>query len=178
MRQAFTLIEMMIAIVLFSLITLFLSSTLQSLHQNSSALKLKNKHIKRDQKVIKLLREDIQASDELKVYASEHFTSLELHTLSSIYNMGHTYIRWFVNPKSKQLIRSESAFKLSPPYMDEELHQVHLDLTLKSIQWFKAYQSKDKSSLLVAINFNNRDLFLELLTPQYIELTKSTSSTQ
>ena len=167
MKQAFTLIEMMIAILLFSLITIFLSSTLQSLQQNSSALEKKNQKVKTEQKVIKLLREDIQASDELNITASDHFISLELHTLSSIYNMGHAYVRWFVHPDSKQLIRSESAFKRFPPYIDDELHQIHLDLTIKPLQWFKAYQSKDKSSLLVAINFKDSDLFLEILTPQY-----------
>lgn len=167
MRQAFTLIEMMIAILLFSLITIFLSSTLQSLHQSSSAFEKQNRHKSKESKVLKLLFEDIQESDSLDIIPSDNYISLELHTRSSIYAIGHAYVRWFVDPTKKTLIRSESAFKLSPPYMDEELHQVHLDETLEKLQWFKAYTSKDKSSLFLALNFNDKNLFLEVLTPQH-----------
>ena len=167
MRQAFTLIEMMIAILLFSLITVFLSSTLQSLHQSSSALEKNNRHNSKESKVLKLLIEDIQESDTLQIIPSDDYISLELHTRSSIYAMGHAYVRWFVDPKTKVLIRSESAFKLSPPYIDEELHQVHLDEALQKLQWFKAYSSKDRSALLIALNFENKNLFLEVLTPQH-----------
>jgi len=167
MKQAFTLIEMMIAILLFSLIAIFLSSTLQSSRQNSSALEIKNKILKHESRVIKLLQEDIQQSDKVEIISSDDYISLELHTLSSIYNISHAYVRWFVHPQKKILIRSESAFKLSPPFLDEELHQIHLDKTLTDLQWFKAYPSKGADALLIALNFQNSNLLLEVLTPQH-----------
>ena len=166
MKKAFTLIEMMIAILLFSLIAIFLSSTLQSLHQQSSALEVKNDTLKHESRVIKLLQEDIQQSDNLEIKHSDNYISLELHTMSSIYNISHAYVRWFVHPQKKILIRSESAFKLSPPFIDEELHQIHLDPTLSDIEWFKAYKSISKDALLISLNFQNRNLILEVLTPQ------------
>lgn len=167
MRKAFTLIEMMIAILLFSLMTLFLSSTLQSLHQGSSALNKKVHNNLRESQILQLLLEDIQESDSLQIIPSPHYISLELHTNSSIYAMSHAYVRWFVDPKRKVLLRSESSFKLSPPYMDEELHQVHLDETFQKLEWFKAYASKDRSALFISLNFENKNLFLEVLTPQH-----------
>ena len=172
MRRAFTLLEMMIAILLFSLITVFLSSTLQGLHQSSSALEKKNQELKKEQKLITLLQEDIQQSDTINIVPAKDFISLEMHTLSSIYHMGHAYVRWFVNPEKKLLIRSESAFKLSPPFIDDELHQVHLDPVAEKVKWFKAYISKEKNALFVALNIRDKNLLLEILTPQY-EITAS-----
>ena len=167
MKRAFTLIEMMIAILLFSLITVFLSSTLQSLHQSSSALEKRNQGLKQEQKLIKLLQEDIQQSDSLNIITAIDYISLELHTLSSVYNMGHAYVRWFVNPSKKLLIRSESAFKLSPPFINDELHQVHLDPITDNTKWFKAYVAKNKNAIFIALNIKNKNLLLEVLTPQY-----------
>ncbi len=167
MRQAFTLVEMMIAIFLFSLITLFLSSTLQSLRQNNAALQDKNRFMSLEQKTVKLLKEDILSSTKITISASADFTLLSLETHSSLYNIGKSFVNWFVHPQTKQLIRSESAFKLAPPFVDEELHQVHLDPNLKKLVWFKAYRSKDKQSLLIALNYKQNNLLLEILTPQY-----------
>ncbi len=167
MKKAFTLIEMMIAVTLFSFIAVFLSSTLQSLQLNSSILKTEASKQNKEMKILKLLEDDIQQSLSLNIVPSDDYILLNMQTRSSIYNISAAYVRWFVDPKTSQLIRSESSLSTLPPYDKLQLSLIHLDALNKEVKWFKAYQSKDKSSLFLSLKIKEKNIYLELLTPQH-----------
>ena len=164
---AFTLIEMMIAILLFSMVTLFLTSTLEHQRKNYTILKEATASEDRLQKMQKLLQDDIIQSQELLIIKGDTYISLELRTTSSLYGIAAPYVKWFVNPKTQELIRSESAINLLPPFNSDELTRVHLDLVHSGVKWFQAYSSKDSTSLFVAIQIDSKSIFLEILTPQH-----------
>ena len=158
---------MMIAIVLFSLITLFLTSTLESLRVNSKILKEATKVSSKASKFLNVIQSDIQESINLKVIKGDNYVSIEMQTTNSLYNMAAPFVKWFVNPKTKQLIRSESASNTLPPFNHEDLTFVHLDLVLEHTKWFQAYRSKDLSSVFIGLKVDEKPLLLEILTPQH-----------
>ena len=164
-RAAFTLIELMVSIVLLGLVITFLLSTLGGLQLNSETVRLKSDEKYKQAKMIDLLQNDVISSSHLSIVESDHYISLELQTLSSIYQINNPFVRWFVDPKKKTLIRSESAKAYLPPYDQDKLYEIHLDAVAKECDWFKSFESDDNKTLLAGLNCEKKALFFEIVKP-------------
>ncbi len=164
-HNAFTLIELMVAIVILGLVITFLLSTLGGLRKNSETARLVSEVKVKQTQLISLLQNDIISSHTLEIIESDNYCSLELQTLSSIYQINNPHVRWFVDPKKRTLIRSESAKAYLPPFDDDKLYEIHLDEVATGCEWFKSYVADDNKTVLVGLKCEKKPLFLEVVKP-------------
>ena len=175
-KKGFTLIELMVAVVLLGLVITFLLGTLGGLRLNSETARLKSEEKVSQAKMISLLQDDVISSSKLSIVESDHYISLELQTLSSIYQINNPFVRWFVDPKKKTLIRSESAKAYEPPYDNDKLYEIHIDEVALQCEWFKAYTSKDSSALLIGLRSKNKNYFFEVALSQFKDTNEIVSN--
>ena len=169
-RAGFTLLELMLSIVILGMIVTFLMQSVGDLKQGQKVLLDAVKEQDASIEMLSLLYDDILASTELKTKEYEHYTMLELRTQNSLYAINHPYVRWFGNPKTKTILRSESAKPYLPPFLDERrLFEIHLDAPLGGCNWFKAQPSSKKEAILVAFECEGTPIVMEFLTPQFEE---------
>ncbi len=157
--------EMMISVVLLGLIITFLTSTLGDLRQSKKILQELSSQKGHVSRLLTLLQEDITSASTLEIRPTQDHTLLLLKTTSSLYQIDHPYVRWFVDPRSKKLIRSESSHDLTPPYRDDQLFLVHLDEAAQQCDWMKAYRSEDNATLLIGLKCDKKDYYLESMAP-------------
>ena len=173
MRKAFTLLELMLAIVILGLIVTFLMQTTGSLQQGQNILSSKVEAKGATIKMIKLLHEDLFSGTDMNITESDDYSMIALRTQSSIYGINHPYVRWFADPKKKILLRSESSKPYLPPFDNEKLFEIHLD-AVAECEWFKAVPSSNRGSLLLGMKCDQTPMVFELLTPQF-EVVKKVS---
>lgn len=173
-RYAFTLIELMIAIVLVGLLVTFLMQTMGSAQIQSKQMQKAVKVQKRLTRVVTLLQKDVLESFMPPVILSrDDYAMIKLHTTHSIYGIDAPYVLWMIDAGSKHMVRMESAQKAQPPFNIDRAFALHTDIVETQCAWFKAYVSKDKSALLIGFRCQNRPYILELATPQYLDQNSS-----
>ena len=116
-RAAFTLIEMMIAIVIFSLIVVFLYKSYDALKQSNQKYTLMTKEMERLWRIKKMLYLDFALSlqSDVNVLNQEKNEDMVLlQTSNSLHNRFYPYVAYVV--KEGVLYRLESLRKLSYPF--------------------------------------------------------------
>ncbi len=175
-RLAFTLIELMIAIVLLGLVVTFLMQAMGSTQMQSKQLKEHVAKQKRRTKAIALLQADImQSFKAVKISENDKSVMLKLQSTHTLYGADHAYITWMMDQKSGDIIRVEGMSPFRAPLLREELHRNHLDSVFKGCAWFKAYKSQDKSALLIGFSCQKRPYILECATVQFYDVNQSSS---
>ncbi|MBA1437548.1 MAG: prepilin-type N-terminal cleavage/methylation domain-containing protein [Epsilonproteobacteria bacterium] len=154
MRKAFSLIELMIAIVLLSIIMVFLYKSYAELNLQRGVYVKKVDQIKHLQRIKKTIFLDItQALDKLKITSEEKTIDLvSLQSSHSLHDRIHPYIRYLV--REKKLYRLESLQPLHLPLNSEDFFDADMLLEVKG---FKVYESKNKpKSYLVDITLPDK----------------------
>jgi prepilin-type N-terminal cleavage/methylation domain-containing protein len=153
MKKAFTLIEVIISIFIFSLIMIFLYKSISSLRLNNKNLKKTTLKSKNLSKTITLLKSDIilSRSIDLKLLKKD---ILKMDTLNSIYDIAKPKVTWKILKQSKSLVRVEEINGIK--YLS--------DTTLKC-EKFKIYFSKKEHKILIYIKTSkNKHLISEIIT--------------
>lgn len=165
MRRAFTLIELLVAVMILGLVLMFLTQTLSTVRTNNEVLNSAYHKHTAQTKALKLLQADVVQSEGnvTVINGGDKFDALVLETYSTVYGINRPYVRWFIDKKTKRIIRSESAIDLLPPFQTNDLHRVHVDAVFNECQWFHVYQKK--GALLVAMQCEKRPqpIVLEIL---------------
>ena len=156
MKKSFTLIEVMISIVIFSILVLFTSKVIASLNLSLNSLnKVYYENIKQSL-LIKTLYADILASKNINLEnRNKNYSILSIQTTNSLYNISMPYVIWYVSKNNNSLMRLESSQKIVLPINNED---IFLDKFTSNLQIFKVY--KKKNYFFVYIK-NKKSLFFE-----------------
>jgi len=152
-RHAFTLIEMMIAITLFSVVMIFLYQSMASLDKSNRFYSDKLQNISTEQSLFKTLYLDLSLSkansDEIN-NINKNEDMVFLQTSHVIHTHVMPYVVYFV--KDKHLYRVESATKLSYPF--ESNINALID-NFGEIKKFRLY--KNSTHFLLQLNINGKE---------------------
>jgi len=144
MKKSFTLIELLLAIVIFSILTLAMSNVIKEINSSKNFL-VKNYKDKKDY-LVKVLYYDILDASEIKIIHTKNpdYDKLILKTSNSLYKLINPTVTWYISKKA--LIRKENL-------------KYTIDKFNTNIKVFKIY--KKKSKIFIYINGKKR-LFFEL----------------
>jgi len=153
MKKAFTLVEVIISILIFSIIMMFLYKSVSSLKLNNKNLKnsvIKEKNLA---KVALLIKQDLTLARKLDTKLLEK-DILSIETTNSIYNIAKPKVVWKVLKENNKLVRVETVNSLT----------LLSDTTIKCKK-FKIYFSKKEHKFLIYIKTtNNKELITESTT--------------
>lgn len=157
-RHAFTLIEMMIAITLFSVVMIFLYQSMASLDKSNRFYGEKLQTISTEQSLFKILYLDLALSSS-NVGEVINVNKNEDVVLMQTRHVVHTHVMPYVAylVKKKHLYRVESAAKLSYPF--ESNLNVLID-DFGEVQKFRLY--KNSTHFLLHLNFGGQDNLLKI----------------
>jgi len=110
LKKAFTLIELIISIIIFSLILTFLYSTVNNLNLSNEFYRAKKVEFDEKEKLVKLLYLDISKAKEVKILnpLDRQFSIVSIKETQSIYGPSRANVLWFVNKNENILSRIES----------------------------------------------------------------------
>jgi prepilin-type N-terminal cleavage/methylation domain-containing protein len=153
MKKAFTLIEVIISIFIFSLIMIFLYKSISSLKINNKNLKNTTQKSKNLSKTITLLKSDLTLSKKIDLkLLQKDILSIDT-TLNSIHNIAKPKVIWKILKQSKTLVRVEKINGLT--FLD--------DTTLKCKK-FKIYYSEKEQKILIYIKtVDNKEIITETI---------------
>ncbi len=160
MRRAFTLIEMMVAIVILSIMMLFLYQSYASLNRSNALYKTKVQQIKS----LELKKKIIFLDFSLALYKTAQIINKEknedtvfLQSSHSIHKRYNPYIAYIVREKRLYRLESLKEFKTDPLSPDSRFD---ID-DLGEVESFRVYKSNaGQSSYLIDIQFKGNDDFL------------------
>jgi prepilin-type N-terminal cleavage/methylation domain-containing protein len=156
MKRAFTLIEMLIAVGLLSVITLFLYQTYSSLQHSNRFYGEELSEAAREQKLRKTIYLDLALSmpDSIKlINIDKNSDVLIMQSSHSVHQRIMPYIAYLV--KDAHLMRIESSQKLSYPLSGEE--EMVID-DLEEVNIFRVFQKDD--SFLVHLEEADKKMIL------------------
>jgi len=156
MKRAFTLIEMLIAISLLSVITIFLYQTYSSLQHSNRFYGEELSEASREQKLRKTIYLDLSLSmpDSIKlINIDKNADVLIMQSSHSVHQRIMPYIAYLI--KDDHLMRIESSQKLFYPLSGEE--EMVID-DLEEVKTFRVFQKE--SSFLVHLEQKDKKMIL------------------
>jgi len=154
-RPGFTLLELLIAIALFSIITVPLYKVVILLKESNTQIETKMGESKKDRDIVNTLYLDIAGSlDEITVEEKEYTRLCIDKTTNSLYSLSNPRVCWVVT-KDNRLLRTEG-FNYNLPLNYNTTKIVQVDDMVGSITTFKVYYSPTK--ILVFLKMANRDM--------------------
>jgi len=158
--KAFTLIEVLVSVILLGIISLFISSTIFQTKNNNIIFK---KQIQKDLKletITDILQKDIYQSKEIFVNSQKRYSILYIKTKNSIYGISEPFVIWLVLKENNTLVRLESSKVISLPIQEEFKKNLFVDIATLNCTNFSVNLSKDKNSVLVFLEKNNKNKVL------------------
>lgn len=154
-RKAFTLIELMIAISIFSIIMLFLYKTYADLNVSNNNLRVEFKKIEKIENVKKVIFKDyaLALPNSIKIDNREiNEDFINLQTTHSIHRRYNPYVTYIV--KNDKLYRLESLKKFLNYDLPNDA-EFDVDL-LGEVKNFRVYkENNNKEAYLVSLIFKN-----------------------
>lgn len=163
-RNAFTLVELLVSIVLFGLIAIFLFGAIDELRNQQSFFKKKEEILERKNQIVSLLRSDLDRVQSVSVSAS---TSKDFDSLSitgsnrSLYGIDSPFVAWVILKADNTLIRLESSNPITIPIRPEMLYLTHSDLIAKHCEIFRMYDSPQQRLVYLKLE-NQSPLIVEI----------------
>ncbi|MGD9717519.1 MAG: type II secretion system protein J [Sulfuricurvum sp.] len=162
MRRGFTLIETIVAAVLFALIAIMMFGTIDNLRKQHRFYDEKEKKLLEKNRIANLLRKDFDRADSFVVV---HGSDRRYDTVTikgegrSLYGNEESYVVWLVLREDHRLIRLESAYPITLPIPYKSFYAVHADLIHTDCERFRIFESSRHR--LVYIRFGERDFMLQ-----------------
>lgn len=132
MKKSFTLIEVMISVIIFSMLFLVMSNVIKNLNVTKHFLE---KYSNKKDYVVKVLYNDILNSYKIDVIHTKYpnFDRLKLFTTNCFYN-DVCNVLWYVSKNQNRLIRKE---------------EINSDIFKKDLKIFKIYRNKGKDLIFI-----------------------------
>ncbi len=148
MKKAFTLIEVLISIVLFSIILLFLYKALDITKTSNHFYEKKIAVLKETNDVKSILYEDIAESKSLIIdFDNNGYAILKLQSSNIYHNPFYKYVTYVISD-NKSLIRIESAKVFNKnEVIDSFFNEAFVDILLLNIETFKVSQTRDNKKI-------------------------------
>ena len=159
MKKSFTLIEIILALMILSILFLAMNGVIEGLKKTKNLLKNYYFLQKQNELMVKVLYEDILNATYIKIVHSKNsdYDRLYLITSNSLYHLIYPYVLWYVSRNKNTLIRVESPFKISLP----SYKLFFLDKFKKNVSLFRIYKKKGKD--LIVIKANNKPIYFEMI---------------
>jgi len=153
MKKAFTLIELLLSIVIFTFVYSVMSNILNYLNSSESLIKQTYlKHSKKE-KLIKTLYTDILENQTITlIKVNKNISKLDINTTNSLYNLSIPCVQWKVNTKNNLIrIEATSDIKKGSYYADD----------FGKVKIFRVFQNFN--SFLIFIKFiNNKEIIFKV----------------
>ena len=132
MKKSFTLIEVMISVIIFSMLFLVMSNVIKNLNVTKHFLE---KYSNKKDYVVKVLYNDILNSYKIDVIHTKYpnFDRVKLFTTNCFYN-DVCNVLWYVSKNQNRLIRKEG---------------INSDIFKKDLKIFKIYRNKGKDLIFI-----------------------------
>lgn len=174
--KAFTLIEVIISITLFSIILLFMYKTLDMTNFSNKIFEDKIEKNMLQNTVKQIIVEDIlEASSVLNLDNTAEFSLLEIQSNNMYHDVFYKYIYYLVS-REKNLLRIESLNKINFKNLTHEsLKNAYVDLLLKNIEIFSLatfsenYSKNNAVSILLKQKITKEILITSLLMAKKIK---------
>lgn len=157
--RAFTLLEMLIAIVIFTLISVYLYKSLATLNSTNRFYGEKLRSISHDHKILKTIYLDLSLAVIRSVFIvsqDEHFDVILMQTKHSVHRRTMPYVAYLV--LENKFYRIESSQQLSYPFnedqemiVDELGEMEHFRLYSSKTHFLLDYEPKDEDPQLMKI---------------------------
>lgn len=164
-KHGFTLVEILVAVVLLGLISMFISSTILQTKKNNRLFEKQTKKELRLEVVADTLYKDISESVSISVDTQNRYSTLHVKSKNSLYGIFEPYVVWFVLKQDNTLVRLESARQIKLPIKQEEKKYIFVDIVTKNCTDFSINLATNKTSVLsfLSVNKSTKVLFETLI---------------
>ncbi len=160
MKKAFTLIELIIAISLFSIIIVYMYQAVSTTKKSVSSYERVYEQDKQALIAQNVLYNDIfNQTDPYKntsIETKKPFSVYALRTNNSLHDIASPYVIYAV--KDEVLYRYESAKPFKFPINDENIHHIKVDALLENVSLFMVYAYKN-DKLIEWVRAKKRSVF-------------------
>lgn len=138
-KNAFTLVEVLISILLLGIIFTYLYSTIDSLKLQNMHYIEKSDSIEKERKLFSMINFDVAEASSVSVGRSGRYDMLSLKTKNSLYGIIEPSVMYFVSKKENALIRVESldGFDMNNKEQITEMF-LYGDIVLSECESFRA----------------------------------------
>lgn len=175
MKRAFTLLEIVISIFIFSLIAIYLYQTIDAMQKSNEINSNRFDKDARAEKIVKLFYNDIFS--QIDIYANANivkeseFDIFYLHTKNSIHGMINPYVAYFV--RNDSLFRIESKIPIKILLNQANVESVKIDKLMDNAAIFRIYENKN--SYLINYKDENDFVSFQISLPQNADKTANGS---
>ncbi|MCG3675306.1 prepilin-type N-terminal cleavage/methylation domain-containing protein [Aliarcobacter butzleri] len=149
MKKAFTLLEIIISITLFSILMIFLYKTIDQTEYSNQLFNQKEVNLRKSNALHNIFLEDIAESSSISISTDKNKNSIvKIVSNNTYHNVFYTNITYLIG-SSKTLVRIESleAFQeesISSNFLDNS----YIDVLLDNVEYFEA-KNKDTNYIFV-----------------------------
>ena len=160
-KRAFTLIEILIATALLSVVLIGLYSALDTQRRSVDIIKKNlDKSLKEDKIVMTLYQDLLQSDGNITLQKGERDTLCIQKSTNSLYGLDRVKICWVVLKEKDSLARVEGVGYELPLGLEDK---VEADIVARGIKLFDIYYEKKKGLLLVVMQELNKEPYSFLL---------------
>ncbi len=144
-RKAFTLVEIIIAIAVFSIAVFVMYSVLSQVKKQK---KLSYQEYKKDYKIVELKRliyQDFTTAKDIEINSQKNIAIFK--STDSLYGITNPYVLYIL--KNHILYRVESIHKINVDLRNIDSRTIKIMPLLKNIKYFKIYLSKKAISIWI-----------------------------
>lgn len=165
MKKAFTLIELIIAIAIFSLLILYMYQAVATTQKTTSVYENMYSKTQKINQIKKLLYSDIFNQTDpytnTNVVTSDKFSTYYLRSNNSLHGLSSPFIAYQVINSNLYRFESVSSFRL--PFNEENKNRLKIDMVASDVTNFVIYTYKN--SRIIDIIASNQRTFFEIALP-------------
>ncbi len=165
MKKAFTLIEIIIAVFIFSIIIMYMYNVIAVASKSTSAYENMYKNDEKNQLVKKLFYNDIfNQTDpylDTKIKTKDKFSTYFLRTNNSLHNIVSPYVAYKMI--GNDLYRFESPRKFKFPIKEEQEKNIYYNKIASNLDYFLIYDFKN--SKLISYSQKSSKTIFEIALP-------------
>lgn len=174
MKKAFTLIELMIAVIILSILILTMNNIIVNLKSTKDFLKRYLQKQDKNELLVKTFYYDILNATSIKIIHSinSNYDRLYLQTNNSLYRLIMPYVVWYVSKNKNSLIRIESPFKIK--LLNENVF--FLDKFKENVKIFRIFKKGGKDLIFIK---DKKPIYFEMIDKdlgQKIDKNSTTSN--
>ena len=160
-KKAFSLVEIIISITLFSIIMLFLYQTLDMTKKTNTFYDDKFELLDKQNRIKKIFFLDMIHSENkgIPILDREQNAILSFSSTNTYHNPFFTNITYMVS-REKNLLRIESKMKFDKEKLSDNFFQnTYIDILYKDVEKFEVVKSDKKTSFYIKKSDNQKVLF-------------------
>ena len=164
MKNAFTLVELMISVLLLSLIVTFLYQSVAQLQNSNMQFLKKTDELQARESLLELLYNDLINASSIKWLVKENaYDVIVMQTNNSFHDMSQPFVMYKVYKEDSYLKRIES-----PVEETDFINNVfRFNDIIKDVKFFKLYENKGHYFIYVKAE-GIEDIYLDIIPPSFL----------